>query len=609
MIVVAVVVIVGMTRRVEHAVTTQPSASRRQRCRRFDPHDPAADGPPSRPAAARHRSRAADPDDELEPRGRDPAGPTTAPSADAAPPRAAAPSAEPSETDAGRRDPSRAGAAPAEPRTRAAPAAERAARPRPSPSPMASRRAAEPEAARRARAGRAQRPSRSSVADDPPRRRRPDGVHRPRRELPRPARGARRGGIRVVATRHEGGAAFMAEAYGQLTGRPGRVPRDARGRRGEPRDRHPHRAPELDPDVRDRRPGRRGVPRPRGVPGGRPGRDVRPPRQVGAELATAADGRRRARGDAVRARARRPARAGAARRSPRTCSTRRSPRHAPPPVRPRTAAARTSATSGAVLQLLASAERPVILAGAGVLRARTLERPRPARRAAPGPGDRRLAPRRRLPERSPAVPRDGRLRRAARRPRAAQRGGRAARHRLPAERDRRRSSYTVPRAGPAWAHVDLEPRSDRPASRRPTSRSAPTPGRSCGAPSQRLEAGRARCRAASHARQAANATDRAAWEAGATVDDGGVGRARASIPGRDRRGRSGGCSPTRRSSRPTPATSAAGRRAASGSAGPGTFLGPTSGAMGYGAARPRSPRRSSTAIGPSSRSPATAAWR
>ena len=27
-------------------------------------------------------------------------------------------------------------------------------------------------------------------------------------------------GIRVVATRHEGGAAFMAEAHGQLTGRP-----------------------------------------------------------------------------------------------------------------------------------------------------------------------------------------------------------------------------------------------------------------------------------------------------------------------------------------------------------------------------------------------------
>jgi acetolactate synthase-1/2/3 large subunit len=32
--------------------------------------------------------------------------------------------------------------------------------------------------------------------------------------------GLRDAGIRVVATRHEGGAAFMAEAYGQLTGRP-----------------------------------------------------------------------------------------------------------------------------------------------------------------------------------------------------------------------------------------------------------------------------------------------------------------------------------------------------------------------------------------------------
>ena len=30
-------------------------------------------------------------------------------------------------------------------------------------------------------------------------------------------------GIRVVATRHEGGAAFMAEAVGQLTGKPAAV--------------------------------------------------------------------------------------------------------------------------------------------------------------------------------------------------------------------------------------------------------------------------------------------------------------------------------------------------------------------------------------------------
>ena len=36
-------------------------------------------------------------------------------------------------------------------------------------------------------------------------------------------------------------AAFMAEAYGQLTGRPAACLGDARGRGGEPRDRHPHR--------------------------------------------------------------------------------------------------------------------------------------------------------------------------------------------------------------------------------------------------------------------------------------------------------------------------------------------------------------------------------
>ena len=40
---------------------------------------------------------------------------------------------------------------------------------------------------------------------------------------------------------------------------------------------------------------------------------------------------------------------------------------------------------------------------------------------------------------------------------------------------------------------------------------------------------------------------------------------------------------------------------------PGTFLGPTSGAMGYGFPRP-SPPRSSTGSGGSSRSSATAAW-
>ena len=79
-------------------------------------------------------------------------------------------------------------------------------------------------------------------------------------------------GIRVVATRHEGAAAFMAEAHGQLTGRPAACRRHARRRRREPRDRHPHRAPGLDADVRPRRPGRARAAWPGGVPGGRPGR-------------------------------------------------------------------------------------------------------------------------------------------------------------------------------------------------------------------------------------------------------------------------------------------------------------------------------------------------
>ena len=56
------------------------------------------------------------------------------------------------------------------------------------------------------------------------------------------------------------------------------------------------------------------------------------------------------------------------------------------------------------------------------------------RRAAPGPGHRRLAPCRRDLERPPALPRDGRPRGRGRRPRAARRGRRDARHRQPAER-------------------------------------------------------------------------------------------------------------------------------------------------------------------------------
>ena len=53
------------------------------------------------------------------------------------------------------------------------------------------------------------------------RRRRPLRVHRARaRASSACSKGSGDAGIRVVATRHEGGAAFMAEAHGQLTGRP-----------------------------------------------------------------------------------------------------------------------------------------------------------------------------------------------------------------------------------------------------------------------------------------------------------------------------------------------------------------------------------------------------
>ena len=44
-----------------------------------------------------------------------------------------------------------------------------------------------------------------------------------------------------------------------------------------------------------------------------------------------------------------------------------------------------------VIEFLASAQRPVILAGGGVLRARTSTELPPLRRAAPGPDHRRLA--------------------------------------------------------------------------------------------------------------------------------------------------------------------------------------------------------------------------
>ncbi len=87
--------------------------------------------------------------------------------------------------------------------------------------------------------------------------------------------------IQVVACRHEGAAAHMAEAYGKLTGRPG-ICMVTRGAGRQPRGhRRAHRRAGLHPDDPADRPGGARRPGTRGVPGGRLRPDVRQDRQVG----------------------------------------------------------------------------------------------------------------------------------------------------------------------------------------------------------------------------------------------------------------------------------------------------------------------------------------
>ena len=68
---------------------------------------------------------------------------------------------------------------------------------------------------------------------------------------------ARRAGMSFVLGSREGTAGLMAEAYGQLTGRPGRVPVHARARCHESGQRGGQRLPRPRPDDRDLRPDRR----------------------------------------------------------------------------------------------------------------------------------------------------------------------------------------------------------------------------------------------------------------------------------------------------------------------------------------------------------------
>ena len=388
--------------------------------------------------------------------------------------------------------------------------------------------------------------------------------------------GLQQAGIRVVTTRHEGAAAFMAEAYGQLTGRPaaclatravgaanlaigihtarqnstpmfvlvGQVGRAVRGREAfQEVDQvgsfgqlavwaaEPTSPDEAAAAVSDAI---------RHALGGRPGPVLLSlPEDLLDEMAP----------DGLSAEAHRPA----------------LPRAEPPEVR-------------AVLQLLASADRPVILAGGGVLRARTssdltrlaeilhvpviaawrrgdvLSNEHALYLGMAGYG-------------SPAVVRE-RLERAD------------ALLVLGCRLNEVTSfGYAIPGDGVPWAHVDLAPRSGVPGLRDPDIAIRSDARAFVRAAVQRL---RGAVLHAKHiaARDASNAVDRAAWEAATTID-GGAWDGPGVHPGR--------VVATLRRMLPDEAivTTDAGNFAGWAARGfrfrrPGTFLGATSGAMGYG---------------------------
>jgi acetolactate synthase I/II/III large subunit len=383
-------------------------------------------------------------------------------------------------------------------------------------------------------------------------------------------------GIRVVATRHEGGAAFMAEAYGQLTGRPaavlgtravgaanlaigihtaradstpmfallGQVPRAVQGREGfQEADlagsigRLASYAVEVDDPARLSGAMAEAT---RHVLGGRPGpalvaipEDVLDePMPAGAEVA-----------HVVRS---------------------RPPDPDPDIVR-------------ATIRRLTAAKRPLIVAGAGVLRARStadlvrlaeiLEVPVVAswRRADVFPNDHPLY----LGMAGYAAPRSLRDRLAA----ADELLVVGCRLNEPTS-----MGYAIPAEGQRWTHVDIEPRVAHADLRAPDVTIA-ADARTFLRVAARLLAGTVHDKAALDARRAANVTDRAAWEA-ATIVDGGAWDGPGVHPGR--------IVATLGRVLPPEAivTTDAGNFAGWLARGyrfhrPGTFLGPTSGAMGY----------------------------
>ncbi len=467
---------------------------------------------------------------------------SVAPSADASTERrAAVAAAEPTPRRPIGRRPRRS-------RGRAGPRRRRMAAPRPSSSmpqlPTATRAPAQrPEAAADGAEAAAEGPSRSRgqirarrgarghVGRADVRRRHPPrgralGVHGARGELPGPARGprGRRHQRRRDAPRGRGGV--HGRGARPADGPPGRLHRHARRRRLQPRDRHPHRRSPT--PARCSRSSARSSARARGREGfqeidvtetiGRLAKWSAEPTDVASAVEAAGRGGRpgaqRAAGSGRAVRRRGPARRGGPRRH--RCRT----LARVPPPRP------TDDEVRDVLQLLAGAERPVILAGAGVLRARTSN------------DLVRLAELLRVPvvaswrrgdvisERPPAVSRDDRLRRAADRARAPRRRRRDPGHRLPARRDHHATAGPSRRPGPAGRTSTSHPGSvapDLPPAEITVTADARLFLRAAVA---RLESRGVLDAASTDARSARNAEDRAAFEAATVIDGHDVGRPR-----------------------------------------------------------------------------------
>ena len=391
--------------------------------------------------------------------------------------------------------------------------------------------------------------------------------------------GLQAAGIRVVATRHEGAAAFMAEAHGQLTGRPAAAS-------GPAPSAPPTSRSGSTPPARTRRRCSRSSARSSGAFRGREAfQEIDQATTIGG-LAS----------HAVEIRPTSPTCRGAS-------ATPSGPRSSAGPARPscrvpedlldeelpagtaarhvatRAARGPSPTTSGRSSSSSPTAERPVILAGGGVLRART------------STDLLRLAELLRVPviagwRRGDVISNDHPLYLGM----AGYGSPAVVRERL--ERadailvigcrlsEITSFGYAIPARGPA-----LDARRRRAARRAGRAAAArarpsdPTPGRSCGRPSPGSRR-RVLDAASADARQAINDGRPRGLGGGDDADDDGLDR-----PGRPSCAASRAAPPadprTTRSSRPTPATSACGSPATSGSAGPGTFLGPTSGAMGY----------------------------